>query len=327
MTAAFGDAKLAQALRSWPAGRAGRPIGAAQVSEGTVVAASLGADLDADFEIGSVSKGLTGMLYVDSVARGEVRPESTLGDFLDLAGAPAGDVPLMAVSTHTSGLPRLPRDPAVLRKTWQLWRHGANPYRDDLPTLLRRARATRLRPPKHRYSNLGFQLLGHALAAAAGTTYAGLLEERIAAPLGLRATYAPTTPAQLRPSALAGASRRGRPAQPWTGEGLGPAGGVRSSVAALGPQGPALLDGTAPGVAALDRVYDVAPHAGIGAAWMTLDARHRSITWHNGRTGGFSCWVGLDRRAGTGVAVVAASARNVDRPGFSMLASLERHEH
>ena len=327
MTTAYGDAELAETLRSWPVARAGRPVGAARVTEGSVVTASLGADLDADLEIGSVSKGLTGMLYVDSVARGEVRPETTLGDVLDLAGSPAGDLPLMSLSTHTSGLPRLPRDPALLGKTWAVWRHGRNPYGTDLATLLRQTRRTRLRTPKHRYSNLGFELLGHALAAAAGTTYAALLDARIAAPLGLRATYAPVSPAQLRPTAVAGSTRRGRPAQPWTGEGLSPAGGVRSSVADLGRLVATLLDGTAPGVGALDRVYDVAGHAGIGAAWMTLDARHRSITWHNGRTGGFSCWVGLDRSAGTGVAVVAASARSVDRPGFSMLAQLGQHEH
>ncbi|AXB42155.1 hypothetical protein [Amycolatopsis albispora] len=40
----------------------------------------MGAGLDADFEIGSVSKGITGLLYADSLERGEVTPSTTLGE-------------------------------------------------------------------------------------------------------------------------------------------------------------------------------------------------------------------------------------------------------
>jgi CubicO group peptidase (beta-lactamase class C family) len=41
--------------------------------------ASLGAARDADFEIGSVSKGITGLLYADACGRGELGPDATLG--------------------------------------------------------------------------------------------------------------------------------------------------------------------------------------------------------------------------------------------------------
>ena len=51
--------------------------------------ASLGASLDADFEIGSVSKGITGLLYADACSRGEVGPDSTLGELLPLGDCPA----------------------------------------------------------------------------------------------------------------------------------------------------------------------------------------------------------------------------------------------
>ena len=36
---------------------------------------------------------------------------------------------------------------------------------------------------------------------------------------------------ELSPRAVPGTARRGRPAEAWTGEGLGPAGGIRSTVA------------------------------------------------------------------------------------------------
>jgi CubicO group peptidase (beta-lactamase class C family) len=43
-------------------------------------------------------------------------------------------------------------------------------------------------PGTYRYSNLGYQLLAAALAAAAGTTWPCLLQQRICEPLGLTAT-------------------------------------------------------------------------------------------------------------------------------------------
>jgi len=57
-----GDAGLAQKLRSG-LGRRHPVAAAAAVKAGEAAMASLGAALEADFEIGSVSKGITGLLY------------------------------------------------------------------------------------------------------------------------------------------------------------------------------------------------------------------------------------------------------------------------
>lgn len=279
---------------------------------------------EGDVEIGSVSKGVTGLLYVDAVARGEVRPEDLLGQHLPLAGCPAGGVSLAALAQHRSGLPRLPAVPGMLGRSWRLWRHHENPYGDTLAELLDQTRHTRVGRPRAAYSNLGFELLGHALAAAAGTTYAGLVRARVAEPLGLTSWYVPATPGELSPHAVAGRSRRGEVVEAWTGEGLGPAGGIRSTLGDLAVFAGALLDGTAPGAAALD---PTAPFAGpavrIGVAWLTTSVRGREITWHNGGTGGWRSYVGLDRAAGRAVAVVRASPRSVDRIGMDLLATVE----
>ncbi len=281
--------------------------------------AQVGLDPDADVEIGSVSKGLTGLLLVDSHDRGETSATTRLGDLLPLHDAPAAEVTLGALATHTSGLPRLAAGSGGLRGTVELWRHGTNPYGetvDDLVAAVRRTPVGRARP---RYSNVGFMLLGHALAAAAGTRYAELLRQRLTAPLGMDATTVPVTPLDLGPASVVGRSARGRPMEPWTGEALGPAGGIRSTAADLGRLLRGLLDGSAPGVAALDPVGRFTGPLRIGAAWLTLDRRGTLLTWHNGGTGGFRSVVALDRAAGAGVAVVSATARSVDRAGFALL--------
>ena len=285
--------------------------------------ASLGATLEEDFEIGSLSKGVTGLLYADAVERGEVDPATTLGDLLPLGRVPAADVRLASIATHRSGLPRLPSSVAPLRRTLALWWRGANPYGESLAELLDQARALPVGQPRPLYSNIGFELLGHALAAASGLGYADLVRDRLTVPLGMSGTYAPATPARLRPTALSGRGRTGRPRAPWTGEALAPAGGLRAPITDLARLAGALLDGTAPGLAALDPVEELAgPAVRIGAAWITVEPRGREITWHNGGTGGFCSWLGLDRRAGTAVALLSATARSVDRHGFDLLTEI-----
>ncbi|MGY4857818.1 serine hydrolase domain-containing protein [Cryobacterium sp. AP23] len=322
MTADTSATTLAARLHE-RAGRRHRVIAAATVTSGQVATAALGADPDADFEIGSISKGFTGLLYVDALERGEIGAESTLGDFLPLGPSAAASLTLRDVSTHSSGLPQLAPGTVTLRTMREMWLHGANPYGEDLPQLLEQVAQVKLGKPRPAYSNLGFELLGHAVAAAAGTGYGELLAARLARPLELPSVYAPHSAGDLRPGALLGTSRLGRPQQPWTGEALAPAGGIRASIGDLGRFALALLDGSAPGIAALDPVAPLAgPAVRIGAAWITLDRRGRQVVWHNGGTGGFRSWIGIDRAAGTGVAVVSATARSVDRLGLSMLTEL-----
>ncbi|NUT95789.1 MAG: beta-lactamase family protein [Saccharothrix sp.] len=312
-----GDAMLAEKLVE----RLGSRVAAvATITPAGTTVASAGAPLDADFEIGSISKGVTGLLYADALERGEITPSTTLGDLLPL-DSPAAAATLSAVSTHCSGLPSLPV-PSV-RKSLALWLRGANPYGETLDELLAQTRAVRLGPPRPSYSNLGFQLLGHALAAAAGTTFTALLDARIATPLGLTTCYAPATPSELRPGALTGRTRWGRTRQPWTGEALAPAGGIRTTITDLARLTESLLNGTAPGTAALTPVADFTGKVvRIGAAWITLDRRGRTITWHNGGTGGFRTWLGMDRDAGTAVVLLSATAVSVDQHGFTLLSEI-----
>ena len=106
----------------------------------------------------------------------------------------------------------------------------------------------------------------------------------------------------------------------WVGEGLGPAGGIRSTSDDLGRLVRALLDGSAPGMGALEPVQRLSGGVRIGAAWLVLEHRGAVVTWHNGGTGGFRSILALNRDAGAGVALVSATARSLDSAGFALLA-------
>jgi CubicO group peptidase (beta-lactamase class C family) len=323
VTAVHGDAGLATRIEELLGAR--HPVtAAALVSPAGVTVTSRGTDLDADFEIGSISKAVTGLLYADALERGEIRAETPLGELLPLGDAPAARVTLASLSQHRSGLPRLPKAAHPLRRTLALWLHGRNPYGEDLQELLDQARDVPVGKPRVRYSNLGFELLGHAIASAAGLPYADLVRRRIADPLGLDCFYLPAAADQLSPKAIIGTSRRGRPRQPWTGEAVAPAGGIRATIGDMARLMAALLDGSAPGTSALDPIAPFGKGAHIGAGWITITVKNRPITWHNGGTGGFRSWAGLDRDAGTGAIILSATSASVDRHGFLLLTETTR---
>ncbi|MGH8774337.1 MAG: serine hydrolase [Jiangellaceae bacterium] len=127
MTATHGDDQLANRLHELLGSR--HPVAAAAVlSPAGVTVAGVGASLDADFEIGSISKGITRLLYVDALERGEIGADTTLGDLLQLGDVPAAGVTLASLSTHRSGLPRLPRSAAPSRRTLALWPLGLDVF-------------------------------------------------------------------------------------------------------------------------------------------------------------------------------------------------------
>jgi CubicO group peptidase (beta-lactamase class C family) len=278
-----------------------------------------GADEHADVELGSVSKGITGFLWRDALARGEVAPDAVLGDHLDVPPHLSG-ITLGALATHTSGLPRLAGGSEVVRRTWELWSHGRNPYREDVAGLLAQLEDVKVGKPEPAYSNLGFELLGHAVAGATGRAYADLVTERIADPLGMADTYVPTSADRLRPGAVAPRNRRGRAVEPWANVAIAPAGGVRSSAADLVVLLRAMLDRSVAGADAMDPVAPFVGSMRIGAGWLTGPLLRRTVTWHNGGTGGFRSFVGIDRDHGVGVALVSASTRSVDGAAARLLA-------
>ncbi|XVV00412.1 hypothetical protein ACQPW3_23565 [Actinosynnema sp. CA-248983] len=92
-----GDAVLAEKVVERVGAR--RTVAVATVAPSGTKVAVVGAPLDADFEIGSISKGVTGLLYADALDRREIDPSTTLGDLLPLGDAPAAGVTLSSAAS------------------------------------------------------------------------------------------------------------------------------------------------------------------------------------------------------------------------------------
>jgi serine-type D-Ala-D-Ala carboxypeptidase/endopeptidase len=136
--------------------------------------------------IGSISKAFAGELLASLVAEGRARLADPAAKFLPGATLPeAGGRPITLVDlvTHSAGFPRdLPGEA----------KPGTNPYDrfswENDKAYLGSAKLAYAPGTAAAYSNLGFDVLGAALAGAAGTSYAELLKTRITGPLGMADT-------------------------------------------------------------------------------------------------------------------------------------------
>lgn len=225
---------------------------------------SHGHDLDRFVQIGSLTKPLTGTLLVQLASTGILRLDDPLEQFLP---APAGTgITLRHLAEHTAALPRVP--PRLRR---------FDPYADfdagALDSVVRSLDSFTTGSPgrEEEYSNLGYALLGAALASAARAPYEELLREHVLAPLDLTAITSKPPP----DSRLSGRGFLGRTLHPWTMNGaILPAGGLWAT-----PRDTAHL---VTRLLVERRLGDPAP------SWQTTGR----LRWHDGATRGASVFAG-----------------------------------
>lgn len=268
-------------------------------------------DKDTPFELGSLTKTFTALILADMVVRRELAlddpVQSVLPGGLALRDSRGDPITFADLATHRSGLPRLPSN---MRRP-----DGDDPYdysRDDLFAFVAGWKPTRARQQQWEYSNLGYGLLGEALALRAGTRYATLLSDRVLVPLrltGLRLALRDTTVPGLRP----GHDAQGRPVPLWRFDAMAAAGALTGTVldvaryaqAALGVFEHPLKEAFA--LALTPRGDGPSAMNPTALGWLAGPLFERRVFAHDGGTAGYSSSVFLDpasRRA----AVVLANA-------------------
>jgi D-alanyl-D-alanine-carboxypeptidase/D-alanyl-D-alanine-endopeptidase len=153
------------------------------------------------FEIGSVTKVFTALLLADMVRGGEVALNDPVAKYL-----PAGvrvpmrngrAITLLDLATHTSALPLMPDDlPAFDDSNTKF-------STKDLCHFLANYNLKRDIGVDVEYSNIGYWLLGEALASRAGTDFEDLLQKRVIMPLNLHSTTITLSP-DLKAKRVAG---------------------------------------------------------------------------------------------------------------------------
>ena len=294
---------LVEALKSGElAPSTGAGVSIAVVEHGVRRVFSYGAAKpDSIFEIGSITKTFTGLILSQLVEQGKVKFDEPVRELLPAGTVikPAGaEITLLDLATQHSGLPRMPDNFAPA--------DNSNPYADyDAKRLYAFVAQNGVAKPADAgflYSNLGFGLLGQALAVRAGLSYPALLKQEVTEPLGLKDTTVALTAEQLA-RFIPGHSADHKPAHAWDLNAMAGAGAIRSTAAdmlvyleanlhpeGVKPEGDSAAAKTL--AAALIQQHelraDAMPGTRIALAWL-FEAETGNY-WHNGGTGGYSSY-------------------------------------
>jgi CubicO group peptidase (beta-lactamase class C family) len=268
------------------------------------------------FEIGSVTKVFTGLLLAQSVERGEVKLDDTVGRLL--AGKLASplspvvaSVTLRQLVTHTGCMPVMADGVAggpALAAQFRAFDKAA--FWAALSRL--RLTAPAPAPPcEAAYSNFGMALLGQILAEHDGTTWGELVRARITEPLGMNDTVIQLGDKASRMAPAFAGDRRQRLLDMAA---YAPASALRSTAADMLTLSRAILAGASGplGPAAVRMLTPLARYEGaeIGYAVMVRGPEGgRRTYYHAGVTEGYrTLWL-LAPDTGEALIVLGSNAR------------------
>ena len=296
-------------------------------------------DIDTVYEIASLSKTFTGILLGEMVARGELALDDVLDKFVPVGiQVPCYEgqtVTLRQLSTHSSGIPRLPPD---------FWEVAApepnNPYKfytsEKIERFLDTYQLTVAPDARYEYSNLGASVLGYVMARKTGKTYEQLVQERICRPLGMANTAVEFTDA-MREKLAPPYDEKKQPASNWDLPGFAAGGGLRSSIrdmlafaqASAGvfeafPEltanpGHPLIAGIK--TSRVQHYEDPATHQRMGLGWHISASGELT---HNGQTGGYHSYIIVSPKSHRAIVLLTNTAvGDPDRLGQALWKSFE----
>ncbi len=280
--------------------------GTRMATYGSSGVAGLTMDGDTVFEIMSISKVLTAVLLTEMVQRGEVALDDPVAKYLPIKlHERGGPITLLDLATYTSGLPYMPEN---LPKDWYVQPNPLRNYTEANLFSFLADYVPKYAPGTHyEYANLGFGLLGIALAHRAGKSYEELLVERICDPLGLANTRGTLTDDMQRHMAR-GHDVDGKPMQPLDMPALRGAGDIRSTAADLTVFLKANM-GLVPSPLPLQRTLDTRrptdlPGTDAALGWFVTLDKGEQIVWKTGLGAGFNTFIGFSPKRRRGVLVL-----------------------
>lgn len=271
--------------------------------------ASRGLDATTAFEIGSISKTMTGFAVASLVAKGALAIDAELTRYLPTGTTVpsfAGQaITLKNLVTHTAGLPPLPSRLTIT--------NPANPYvglsESELLLSLGDVQLQQAPGTTWAYSNFGFMVLSTVVTRASGGDLQSLLARSLFEPLGMSNAYISQPPPAT--ATAIGHLPGGLEVDAWDfPDAIAGVGGVRASLndmilyaeAVLGRGDPEVVATVASATLPLLTPV-VGPTMAMG--WPVLTVGTSTIVAHDGGTGGFSSFLVVDQTRKRAVVVLA----------------------
>jgi serine-type D-Ala-D-Ala carboxypeptidase/endopeptidase len=271
------------------------------------------------YEIGSVTKTFTATVLGRAVLSGRVTLDAPVARLLPDFKIPSRggrEITLGDLATHHSGLPPLPLNFVT--------KDQVNPFADydaaKLKAFLAHYQLPRDPGASFEYSDVGFGLLGHALARLEHTTYGVLLDDQVLKPLGMTMSGTAST-AALRAHLAPGHDSADQVAINWDIPGLAGTGAIRSTAPDMLRYLKANMGiDQSPLAAAMTLAHQprsmMDPTTRIGLAWRISE---QGIIWHSGMTWGYRSFLGFTGDGKRGVVILSNTAADADDLGFATL--------
>lgn len=277
------------------------------------------------FEIGSISKVFTATVLAELALEGKVRLDDPAQRYLPpgvtLPARGGKQITLGSLSEQNSGLPPMPANFHAPDASNPFGHYAVEQMYEFLSGYV----LTRDPGSQFEYSNLGVGLLGHVLALITRQSYEAMERTRVWAPLGMRHTAVTLTP-WMKAHLARGHDAQGTVIPNWDFSTLAGAGAIRSTTNDMLTFASANLH---PDHGVVERAMRFAqrerapvgpPNEGIGLNWFTMRTAADTIVWHNGGTGGYRSFLGVEPSRGRAVVVLANSGgEGVDDIGMHLL--------
>lgn len=263
---------------------------------------SVAGSLGDRYRIGSITKTLTAVTVLQLRDEGLLSLDDPIGRVVPETGYAAAT--LRQLLSHTAGMQSEPVG------SW--WERSPGV---DFATLVAANDGSKAvgGPGEFHYSNLGFALLGEAVARLRGESWWDVVSQRVLAPLGMHATtYGDEAPAAQGRSVDHFAGTLTREPHHDTGA-MAPAGQLWSTVDDLARFAGFLVDGH-PDVLAPASVREMErpTSATYGLGLWLLDLPGRRLVGHPGSMPGFQASLFVDPATGDGSVVLASSTTGLD---------------
>ena len=263
---------------------------------------------DRQYRIGSITKTLVAVAVLRLREAGALSLDDPIGRFVPETGYASSTVG--SLLSHTSGMQSEPRGP------W--WERSPG---TDFPTLASGNDGTgAVADPGDffHYSNLGYALLGEALARIRGTTWWEVVTAEVLAPLGMtRTTYHPAPPHAQGYSVHHFAGTLTAEPHQDTGA-MAPAGQAWSTVTDLGRWAAFLSEGH-PEVLDAETLREasrpVPPATDYGLGLRVVRSEERLLVGHTGSMPGFLASLFVDPETGDGAVALANATTGLDTAG------------
>jgi len=273
-------------------------------------------DGDTEFEIGSVTKVFTSLALACLVQDGVVNLSDPIKEFLPKDVHPPSinskDIQLAHLSTHTSGLSR---EPYNLNDNYNRFVSPAieNPHAGyDIKRLYEAINTTKLNiePGKRfEYSNFGGALLGQLLTNICNSDYESVIRQNICIPFDMEDTWS-QLPERLSEKLAPPYLTSGFPSSNMEVGAFAGAGGLHSTVNDLlifldehiSPVHPRLRK--AIDITLVER-FQINNTTSIGLGWICTKRNGKIYWWHNGRSLGYSSYIGMEKENHLGIVVLS----------------------